>query len=353
MAAIKEFLTNKDLSDSLLMGYYGGGNYGDELLLETLMNILSQQRAKNVTIFYKNPADYQMLHRDFGFRLVSRNRPIKIMQAIMSGKRIIIGGGGLWGRDVNRNILLFSLLLFLSRFILRKSVDLIGVGYYHSTSRMGHMSAWFAAKAANTIIARDKESYELFLRYKKGTSFDKDIAFLLPDISLKPYHNEIRSLQKELALPKNESFIFVALRRYGRGGVTQFDKDVRRLIADNPQVTFVVALLELPEDFPQGDALLAEITTRYSNTKRINTMVNPMALFGFFVANKSRMALIAPQFHAILSAHLAGIPFLPISYDNKVKELFRSIGAKPINVTNVKLDDLQHFIRTHAQKGRA
>jgi hypothetical protein len=49
-----------------------------------------------------------------------------------------------------------------------------------------------------------------------------------------------------------------------------------------------------------------------------------------------------------LSAHLTGVPYLPLAYDNKVERLLESIapGAEHISVQGLQLADVQHFIDT-------
>lgn len=48
---LDELLKEHDFSDSLLLGYYGGGNFGDELLLEVLLNLFAEQKAKKCEYF--------------------------------------------------------------------------------------------------------------------------------------------------------------------------------------------------------------------------------------------------------------------------------------------------------------
>ena len=150
---LNDFLQKTNLDDSLLIGYYGGGNYGDELLLEVLCNLLASKGVQNLKITYQRPNTYQAMHRNFGSELVDIHNREAVTRAAFKSKNILIGGGGLWGVDMNFNTLLLSIFLFVSRWALRKKVYLLGVGYYNSTTWMGRLGAWFAGKAANVIIA--------------------------------------------------------------------------------------------------------------------------------------------------------------------------------------------------------
>ena len=56
---IEQILATRDLEKSVLVGYYGGGNYGDELLLEVLANRLKSQGVQHAVITYQKPKMYR------------------------------------------------------------------------------------------------------------------------------------------------------------------------------------------------------------------------------------------------------------------------------------------------------
>ena len=173
---LNDFLQKTNLDDSMLIGYYGGGNYGDELLLEVLCNLLASKGVQNLKITYQRPNTYQAMHRNFGSELVDIHNREAVTRAAFKSKNILIGGGGLWGVDMNFNTLLLSIFLFVSRWALRKKVYLLGVGYYNSTTWMGRLGAWFAGKAANVIIARDAETAQNFGRVSKHVPQDRNFT---------------------------------------------------------------------------------------------------------------------------------------------------------------------------------
>jgi hypothetical protein len=76
---------------------------------------------------------------------------------------------------------------------------------------------------------------------------------------------------------------------------------------------------------PAGYALIRAWQSRYPNVKALDFSYNPIALFLFFKKYKDRLIFVGPQFHGIISAHLNGVPYLPITYDNKVTELLKNI----------------------------
>ncbi len=339
-----DFLDKESLDNSLLLGFYGGGNYGDELLMETLAGLLRQRDAKNISIAYQTPETYATFHHDFGYPRVAMRSKLQLIKAIASKKNIVIGGGGLWGMDANLNILLMSIMLLAGRFLLGKKVHLLGVGYYNSAPRLGRLSAWMAAKAATTIIARDEETYTNFKRLRPNTIRDIDMAWYIESLDLANYQPDVTALQKQLTV-KGKT-LFITLRRFRGHTQDKLAALVAQCIAENGDKPIIVALMEPREVDPEGYRLLERWKKQHANVQIIDFHFNPLALFLFFRIHHRQLTYIGPQFHGILSAHLAGMPYLPLAYDNKVDGLLKTITPKttPIKLQSLRFLDVQTFI---------
>lgn len=323
------FFKTNNLEHSLLFGYYGGGNYGDELLLEVLANMMVQGGIQNVTITYQNPEQYKTYHHDFGYPLIEVRNKVALIKAIFKNKNIIIGGGGLWGVDMNFNTFLLSLMLWVSRWVLGKKVHLIGVGYYNSTNKMGHRGAWLAGKAANTIIARDNETFQNFAKISGNTYIDTDIAWYINGLRLNNYQQDLTDI--EAKLPLTEKTIFIALRRIQskhRGGdFAQYNDEVEAFLKANQDKPVIIGLLESEDKSPDEYAQARAWQKQFANIRLLDFPANPLALFLFFRKNQKHLLLVAPQFHIIITAYLTHIPFMPMVYDNKVEAMLESIGV--------------------------
>lgn len=339
---ITDILQPAIANHSLLIGYYGGGNYGDELLLEVIQNIAAKNKVKDLTIAYQNPEHYNDYHRDFGYPRVNMRDKFAVFRAILHNKNIIVGGGGLWGLDFGLNVFLLSFLLGFSRLVLHKKIYLIGVGYYNSTTRFGHIGAWLASKGASAILARDTETYHNFSRFNKRTQKDTDIAWYLENIETNSYKSEVKQLERQVLV--TDKTFFVALRRFQAKHANDFTHEIENYIASNPSQHFIVTLLEPDHIDPDQAELLETWEQRYENVQRLRGPYNPMALFLFFQKHAHELVLIAPQFHAIITAHMSGVPFLPVVYDNKVAELLAYIGQnETIHIKNLDCKQLQNF----------
>ncbi len=345
--SIPDFLEQHNVEHTFLWGFYGGGNYGDELLMEVLAGLCKQRGLQDVSIAYQHPETYATFHHEFGYARVPMHNKKAMLQAIFRKRNIIIGGGGLWGMDANRNVLLMSLLLFISRWCMGKKVYLLGVGFYTSSPRIGRMSAWLAAKAATMIIARDDETYENFIRWQPRTEHSSDIAWHIRSLDLQPYEADVAALEKQL--PLTDKTIFITLRRFRDYSQERLVQAITGCIAQNPDKPLIIALLEPRYVDPEGYALLRSLQRAYTNVRIIDFAFNPLALYVFFQKHHSQLLFVGPQFHAILSAHLTGVPYLPLVYDNKVHNLLQVIApeAVPLPVTALTANDIQTFITRH------
>jgi len=346
---IPDFIHENNLDGSMLLGYYGGGNYGDELLLEILQNMLSIQGVKRVSIAYQHPENFSKLHHDFGYQPFSIKSRTALVKATLSNRYIVVGGGGLWGVDMNQNTFQMSAYLWVCRWLLRRKVYLFGVGYYRSTSLLGHIGAWFAAKAANRIFARDKESYDNFRKFaRRKTELDKDMAWYIADLPLDRYHKAARQLARNLGL-RAHALILTTRRPQAekqRNKFVHYNQIVEHYISENPDKQIVLAPLEFSRTVPNASKPPHSSKAKARVTV-LDPAINPLTIYSLFKLYHDKLLLIGPQFHIMLTAHLTQVPFLPICYDNKVRELFDRINiarSGQLAVEAVTVESLRHFI---------
>jgi polysaccharide pyruvyl transferase WcaK-like protein len=334
-----------NLEKSLLIGFYGGGNYGDELLMEILSGLLYRRGVKNVSVAYRELQTFETYHHNFGYKIFNIHHTFNFLKEIINNKNLIIGGGGLWGRDVNSNILFLSILLFLSRWLLGKKVYLLGVGYYNSTNKLGHLSAFFAAHAANLIIGRDTETVNNFSRHSTSVYLDTDIAWYIKDLDVSIYESSVKKLEQKIGLDKHKTIV-ITLRRFNSGVGSRFEKAIEMLLQQYTHTKIVLLLMEPQALYPQGYELIKHWAAAYPNVTAFDFSFNPLAFFLFFKRNHNRLIFIGPQYHGIISAHLNGVPFLPIAYDNKVTELLRDICPRSglIAISRITFQDVRQFV---------
>lgn len=340
-----DFFDSMVLENSLVIGYYGGTNFGDELLLETIFNIFKKKGVHKAAFYYSDPKVYSTYHKDFGYKMVPPNLS-HVLAAFLTCDRIIIGGGGLWGLDMNYRIALLSILLFVGRYVFRKEIYLIGVGYYSSVPAWGRPFAALAAISANKIYARDPESLAGFLRLNNNSYLQPDIAFRLPDLNLSSYDQEASANELATLITDNPKVTILAARHFSlrhnkEKRINNYSKVLEQYIARcNRDV--VLMLLTSEESDADNFKFFKELQRKYPNVIGIvKANFNPILMYTILKTARSGIKVVAPQYHMQLIAHLARVSFVPIAYDNKNKELFNFLGyTKYVDISNITAEDL-------------
>lgn len=341
---VSEFIAKNDLSNSFILAYYGGGNFGDELLCEVLTDMLIASGATQISAVNTQPDRYFRYHKDRGVTIVDSRKRGDILGAVFRSKTIIVGGGGLWGLDFNLNVFLMSCILFFSRVFLRKRVFLLGVGYYNSTNAFGRFGAWLAGRFANAILARDPESYKNFALFSSGNTYlCEDAAFSLKAINTEQYAKDAKRLWHEMS-PEKDVEVLIGMRRFENSRDAQYKQAVETWLEHNLSRQVMVALFEPKSIDPVNWHYLEDLSARFPNVRIMDSCYNPVALYVVLCQHRS-IQIVAPQFHVMLVAALADVRFLPFSYDNKVSELFEKLHiAQWRQIDDIDYRDLKEFL---------
>ncbi|QQS20500.1 MAG: hypothetical protein IPL87_02910 [Candidatus Moraniibacteriota bacterium] len=86
MNHLSKFFSSRNLENTFLIGYYGGTNYGDELLLEILQLLFSKHGVKNVKIYYSNPKIFGTYHHDFSYSIINSSEKVGILKGFFGSK---------------------------------------------------------------------------------------------------------------------------------------------------------------------------------------------------------------------------------------------------------------------------
>jgi len=169
----------------LIIGYYGNANFGDEVMLQALLEKLNYKEnfitvtSGDFPIKYQN-VEYFPMHSIMANNSISKlKRVYKVLlntrKIIQEVDKIFIGGGTLIKNNTGSNILL--LLITLIAKLKRKRVEFISIGIENLNFINSQISK-IIFFLANSIGVRDKNSF----------SFIKKVNFT-PDLAIEKFSN--------------------------------------------------------------------------------------------------------------------------------------------------------------------
>lgn len=306
----------------LLLGFYGRGNFGDDLMLAGLVNYLRSNGMETISVISgiegAVPDDC----------IYIRRTKISILKAIFNSSYIIQGGGtifhdsyvGLAKYKYFLNLGLFALIFLIAR-CLRKKVWIVGAGIGPLNNKMARLLSSISFYLVNGIIVRDEASYidamDLLPNAKKLFK-SHDLAFLAEQ-----GHSNCS--------PNDKTF------RYGISicDVTDFFDDSH----GEPWTHLAQTINNMPEIFDRldvelcfislfnGDSSLSDeiVSKKLVQKLKVNCRIRFVTYTGkidLFIKEVSNVNFfIATKYHACILAMCIKKPFVAIAYNRKVRDL--------------------------------
>lgn len=171
----------KKLFDAVLTGYYGFGNFGDELLAESTRDILLKcgTERERIAILSADPAESEKF---LGIKAFNRWKLKEIIKACIAGRILILGGGGLFQDSTSfRSCVYYWAVIIIAR--------LCGMKIFAAGQSVGPLRSRFSAaitrhalSLCSKISVRDEPSMMLIeqLGLKAGMTPDLALAAALP-----------------------------------------------------------------------------------------------------------------------------------------------------------------------------
>ena len=143
-----------------LIGYYGFGNLGDELLLKACIDILTQCGISRPRIAALSNAP-EKTARDFGIDSVNRWRLSEVAKIFRNSERVIFGGGGIFQDKTSvKSCAWYWAVVKLARLMGAK-VFAVGQSVGPLDSRLSRFLAGNALRSCAAVHVRDDKSFML------------------------------------------------------------------------------------------------------------------------------------------------------------------------------------------------
>lgn len=299
----------------LVVGAYGYRNTGDEAILAGLLNTLAGRR---VTVLSRAPAETSALHG------VPAIGPLGAVAALRRHRSVLIGGGGLFGRDMGRIGRLLPLFGLLAGGLGRTLV-VDGVGVDSGISGTNRVLLRRLLTKAERVTVRDLASVRLLRDWGIACQVADDLSARMPPAPARAGRDLLRAAGVD---PKRPT-IGLCLTAVNESLTPSVVAAVLDLVERRPDTQFcLVPMSQHPYLASHNDLVLARtLQASCPRLKVVEGMVHPSRVLSLFGALD---AVVAMRYHAFLFAQRAGTPLVPIAYAPKNIAWLEERGIRPV-----------------------
>lgn len=307
----------------VLIGSFGAGNLGDELILAGFRAELGRKIPQAQVTALRGVSKFKIQNS----KLVNQSAPLlpiglrsflsfnwfKTLQAMRQSDVVIFPGGGLFTDEESlRAILLWALHICIAKWHW-KEVYLFGQSVGPFRTAIGKKIAQLALSLATTIVVRDTASLLELKKLGITATLGLDSALLL---------GTPRRKKPSLKKPKK---ILITVRDYPRLPADFFG----RLATHLQGYAQAGATLTFTPFTPEDTITIKSLQTLLLRRKVKSSVIQPPPEPQKIITTISQYDLvIGMRLHSLIAAHLAGTPSIGISYSRKVSEFQKSVGQK-------------------------
>ncbi len=334
-------------SSFIICGNYGASNLGDEAILEGILTII-RPFSTNITVMGARPSRTAKFHHVHGvglipcgfrsfFRAVFTLELLKTIRAMHSADVFILGGGGLFSDESPYAIIIWFIQALCAKLFKKRIVCLgqsIGpLRFFWSRFLTKKVFKW-----ATFISVRDEYSKKILEKFGIKHVFAlSDPAFLLA--------GKFETSKKIT----NKKYIIVSLRPWSKHLQTKNIKILAQFI-DWIAVKYGFTIFLLPfQNFPDNDTTVFErLKTHLKNKKVVQSLPFNEDFHTAMNVIFHAEAVIGMRLHSIIFAALAHVPFLALSYSQKVRSIAEDLGQDRfiLEWNDLQLSDLKQKFAT-------
>lgn len=298
---------------SLLSGYYGKGNGGDEALLATLLQMLPSHVTP--VVLSGNP---QATRDRYNVEAYDRMSPLAVLTALRSCDALIWGGGSLM-QDVTSTIspVYYGGLMALAQILGLKTIAWAqGIG-----PLVRPQTRWLAKQnfaGCTQVSVRDRASAALLSEWQISHILAPDPVWAL----------QAKPVPALANLPSPR--VVVTLRKHPQLTTARLNNLIAALVEfQKTTQTFIILLpFQKSEDF----SIAETIQSHLPNVSQILCLEDPQILKGVFSHVEM---VIGMRLHSLIMAAAEGCRCFALSYDPKVNRLMEDLHLPGWNLTDL------------------
>ncbi|AEM79430.1 polysaccharide pyruvyl transferase CsaB [Thermoanaerobacter wiegelii] len=301
---------------TVISGYYGFDNIGDEAVLKCLVEGLKERGITDITVLSNKPDETS---KKYNVKAVNRNSFKEIYKALKQSDVLLSGGGSLIQDKTSSKSLWYYLGIMLMGKFLRKKVYVMGQGIGPVDKKFNR---WLTARILNKvdgIAVRDELSKE----YLKQLNVKKDVV-VAADLVLNfsgGNNREIfgKILEKEGIDLNSAEYVLICTREWGNSELSRVEL---ARAADFIAQDYGYKIVFLPfyhEDIEESDRVATYMKMPYE------ILTGKYEIEEILSIIRSSSLLIGVRLHSLIFAFISLVPFIGISYDPKVEGFLKSV----------------------------
>lgn len=278
-----------------ISGYYGYKNFGDEAILEVLVEHLKNIGCNDITVF---SSDVEYTENKLNVNAVKRFDIPNVVKTIKNSDILISGGGSLL-QDVTslKSLIYYSAIIALG-LLFNKTVIIFAQGIGPLNSSAAKFIVKNLLKYCTYVTVRDENSFKLLESFKVKSDLVCDPIYSL---SVKDRNCD--------------GSVGIQLREFKTMNYNLLQKLAMLIVNKFPNKKIKIFSLQKTQDY--------ELSKKFeSMLKSMNSDIKTEIIEDNIIENISTLEyLFAMRFHAILVALKYGVKTCAINYDIKVEKI--------------------------------
>lgn len=335
----------------LITGYYGAGNFGDDIMLESICKkILEENKNVKISILKmfdrKIEVDLPKKVKVINFHKVKGIFRNAAMKFLLSKHDMLLWGGGTCFTDCDGDGFYNYMKMAKEKGL---KIGYLGVGVGSLTKAERINKTKYLMENLDFISLRDKKSYEYCL---KNVPYADNKVHLAEDLAYLYFENEkLREVNEKKETGKNDIIISwrdLAGYIYEEKEEFLLDELIHccEILLANENNNILILPLDDRKDIPKNKYIYNKL--KDIDEKRVSLILNKTPKEKVEILKNSNVN-ISGRLHGIFVSKLYGIKTIGLSYSVKINEFLKSIGREEDCLDIFKLSS-DEILRRYSSK---
>jgi len=297
----------------LICGYWGENNFGDDLLLYSLID--EGKYDADVSVFFSsNP---KLIENDYGVSSISKKSLFALLRSLFVADVFVVGFGGLFNKSNTVSYLFFFVVGFFYSILRSKKVRIERVGIQENalSNVLNRFLFFCLAKMSEYVSVRDDSSYDEIKRY-----FPEFVVQISDDLALEylsSCHLERYAKRKSVGV----------VLMYVKG----FDySNIRKYVLSYSLAGYVINVYVIFSG--ENDDLLSESVFDDMNVNYIRYGLDKAYGLNYFIESMaSNEVFFSMRYHPLICAFLSGSKVVAVPHNSKIRSFVEKYDIEVFN----------------------